>query len=77
MPATQLLSGLERQWVQMWKSSVDNRGRLVRRGIGIPRDARDQMDYNRAGDGRTGTYLVGEFGADGRPAANILRAKTR
>jgi hypothetical protein len=62
----------ERGWVQQWQESVDAQGRVVRRGVGMPRDVADDMRYNHAGNGKRGHYRVGVFGEDGRPVHNPL-----
>eukprot|EP01052_Picozoa_sp_SAG31_P012226 SAG31_NODE_709_length_12683_cov_17.695248_5_plen_191_part_00 len=72
--AKELQSHVEARWVAMWQQSTDEAGRIVRRGIGVPRDSPDVMGYNRAGSGQAGCYVVGNFDAAGYPAKNLLRS---
>ena len=56
------------KWLSMWQEQVDEDGHAVTRSYGVPTTHVEYFVFNRVGN-TPGTYRVGEFDADGRPAA--------
>lgn len=55
------------KWLHMWQNQEDEDGRPVTRSYGVPTTHVDYFTYNRNGNPQ-GSYRVGEFEPDGRPA---------
>jgi len=56
------------KWLRMWQKEEDEDGRPVTRSFGLPSTDVEYYSYNRNGNPK-GTYRIGEFDNNGRPAA--------
>lgn len=55
------------EWLRMWQNEEDEDGRPITRSFGVPSTDVEYYSYNRNGNPK-GTYLIGEFDHNGRPA---------
>ena len=55
------------KWLHMWQNEEDEDGRPITRSFGLPTTDVEYYSYNRNGNPK-GTFLIGEFDDNGRPA---------
>ena len=55
-------------WLRMWQNEEDEDGRPTTRSYGVPTTDVEHYSYNRNGNPE-GTFLIGAFDEDGRPAS--------